>query len=354
MKVKIYTLLFASFALAGVFFLGAHKASADNISIEEKLAKKSFSYKLGKTFKKSLSEFSELAGIKIVVDWKLLEKAGIKPDKKVKLRGIPTKFSDILEIILLKAQTADTALGWYIHEGKIYVTTQELALDFRKNGKFTIAASDSDTNSSSSEKKSDRVTLTLNKTPFKEMIEAIRKQLGINIYVNWNQLEEIDVSSDSPITLDLKNITYAQVLDLALSQLTSSDNPLEQVHWVVENGIIMISSGADLNKTFKTKIINIADLLVVIPQFQGPRIDIKGIGDDKGGSIYNDDNDQKENKEESNLDQKERLKKNLIKMIKNSIPADFWKDNGGEGTIQIVGNRLIIRQSLLGFKLLKK
>ena len=47
------------------------------------------------------------------------------------------------------------------------------------------------------------------------------------------------------------------------------------------------------------------------------------------------------------------VKEGLIAIIKASIGEDMWQDQG-KGSIRIFGNRLIISQTTLGFKLLDK
>ena len=355
MKSKSNFILTGFSLIAIIFASNLSSVYADELTIEEKLAKKSFSFKIGKTFKESLKQFAKLSGVKVKVDWKVLKKAGIKPSKKVKLRGMPAKFSEILELILFHAQTSKTPLGWYVNDGKVHITTQEIALEFRKTGKKIASNSDDDDDSAaSSSTSSGKVNVSFDKTPFKDVIATIKKETGANIYVNWKALEELDIDEKTPITLDLKNITYAKVLDYTLRQLTSATDPLEQVHWVIDEGVVNISSGAELNKIIKTKVMNVADLLVAVPQFKGPSIKLKSIGDDKGQNLYDDDDKKQKDKEESAKELKDRHKQQLIKMIKNSIPDEFWKDNGGNGSIEIIGNQLIIRQSLLGFKLMSK
>ena len=47
----------------------------------------------------------------------------------------------------------------------------------------------------------------------------------------------------------------------------------------------------------------------------------------------------------------ERNKKSLVKIVQDSIGDQWWQPNG-KGSIRILRNRMIVSQSLLGFKLM--
>lgn len=359
--------LIKNFAVAGLLiFCLAGFANASTSKTEKALAKKSYKYKVGKTLSKAIKQFAKIAKIKVRVDWNALKETGVTRDTRVSLSGSPVKFKDLLEMILVVAQDEDSPLGWYINEkGTVVVTTQDSAIAYRTTGRESIASSK--TKRADQEKTAFNGNINFDKTHLEDVIEYFRKASGANFHVNWAELEAVGIEKTTPVTLKLKKVRIAVALDLALSQVTTATDPLEKAYYVIDKGIVRISSGSDLNKTIRTKVFDAASMLQVIPNFRGPRVNLDSIknssdsssssssGTDSGGSLFpDDDKDEEKDDRPSMKELREQQKKNLIDSLMNSIPSEMWKENGGVGTIKIFRNKLIITQSLLGWKLLER
>jgi len=113
----------------------------------------------------------------------------------------------------------------------------------------------------------------------------------------------------------------------------------------------------------------VGDLLTFAPEFKGPRFSFDMIGNNSGSSsgtglssgstnqresIF-DEETTREDREDRNSRavQRKEIRDTLINTIKEAIGEDMWAPNG-KGSIKMIGNRLVISQTLLGFKLLEE
>jgi hypothetical protein len=94
----------------------------------------------------------------------------------------------------------------------------------------------------------DRVldSVELNRVPLRDAIERLRSQAGVNLFVSWNVLARASVNPDTPVDAKLSNVPLGRVLDLILSDAAGGDGKLA---WAVEDGVIRVSTAADLERS---------------------------------------------------------------------------------------------------------
>jgi len=119
--------------------------------------------------------------------------------------------------------------------------------------------------------------------------------------------------------------------------------------------------------------------MAIISNAQGPKVSVQGIGQGGMTNYQNQDqygggvgvgggmggggglfgnmqdpgaNNNQTNTEKSDAEKKEIKKTELINMVKQSLGEEFWGE--GQGSVSFFNNHLIVRQSLLGFKLMSK
>ena len=97
------------------------------------------------------------------------------------------------------------------------------------------------------------------------VIEYLRTLTGLNITVNWNALQAVGVAQDTPISLNLSSVRAEQALRLVLQQAGAGS--FEPVGFSINDGIVEISTVADLKRTVETRVYDIRDLLVQVPNF---------------------------------------------------------------------------------------
>ncbi len=105
------------------------------------------------------------------------------------------------------------------------------------------------------------------------VIDFLRVTTNLNFFVNWPVLQQAGVDQDKPISLQLTNVPAEQALKLVLKQATSDNqNP---VTYSIVDGIVTISTQADLTRTTETRVYDIRDLLVNVPNFtNAPEFDL--------------------------------------------------------------------------------
>jgi len=211
---------------------------------------------------------------------------------------------------------------------------------------------------------------TFDNTAASDVFEVVRKTTGVNIHVNWRALQELGIQKDTPITLRASKISTARALDLITDELSGSRGKLERVYWLVDDGVLTISTGAALNRQTFTRVFYVADLLTVIPNFEGPRLglssgrgrdsfDASGTGArtdtlDDGASIRTGSRSGTRGRETASIsEQRDKLRENLTSILKTAIGEEMWHPQG-QGSVQFLRNRMVISQTKLGFLLMGK
>jgi type II secretory pathway component GspD/PulD (secretin) len=194
-----------------------------------------------------------------------------------------------------------------------------------------------------------RLPVQFEETPFEEVINFLREQAEINIYVNWNALELVGIDRDAPVELSLEDLRLEKALDLILTEVGQGDVPLG---YVVDEGIIQISSQEDLDKDTSTSVYDIQDLLFTPKSFtNAPQLDLQqtlqqtqsGGGGGGGQSIFRDEQQNQSQEDEEELEQ---LVENLLELIRSTISPDSWQSRGGVvGSAQELNGQLIVTQT---------
>ena len=102
--------------------------------------------------------------------------------------------------------------------------------------------------------------------PLVEVLAWFEDQLGANVWVRWNQLEDVGVSRDTPISLHGRNIRLSQVLWMILREASSD---AELAYGLVEN-ILVISTASDIQNDLVTQVYDVRPLLAAMPAFGRP------------------------------------------------------------------------------------
>ena len=321
----------------------------------------------------AIAKCASLAGVKIEVDWPALKAAGVKDTTKVVLRLSDVPVGELLDLTLVQVQTKGNALAWYIDKDVVRVTTQRRLM----HRDLAVPGMSS---SSAARRRRPRRRPRIKKWAFdnvaaSDVFEVVRQNTGVNIHINWRSLEVIGIQKDTPITLRASNISTARALDLITNELSGSRDKLEQVYWLVDEGVLTIATGTALNRHTFTRVFYVADLLTVIPNFRGPRsrtgssgrrsgsgsdsFDASGIGMrtdvlDSGVSLGTGSGSRSSRSEITDItEERKKIRENLTNIIKVSIGEEMWHPQG-QGSVQFLRNKMVISQTKLGFLLMGK
>ena len=187
------------------------------------------------------------------------------------------------------------------------------------------------------------------------VIDYLRNTTGVNFFVNWPVLEAAGIEKDLPITLQLTQIPAEQALRLVLQQ-ASAVNEFEPVQFSIIEGIVTISTERDLTKTTDTRVYDIRDLLVQVPNFSNaPEFDLNeslsntnsggsnsGGGGGQGSSLFGDD-------EGEDLDEPTRSEmiEQIVTLIQDTVgKPEEWAALGGDvSSVRELNGNLIIKST---------
>jgi len=85
-----------------------------------------------------------------------------------------------------------------------------------------------------------RVKGSLERAPLASALKLITEQAGVTLSVDWQALEEVGVTRESPVTLELDGLRAEAALDAALGQVAT--DPMGRPQRVVQHGVVVVSS----------------------------------------------------------------------------------------------------------------
>lgn len=185
----------------------------------------------------------------------------------------------------------------------------------------------------------------LQNVPAKQAIEWWAKVTGIQLVVNWQQLEQQLVPIDQPVTVELKKVSADLTLRAILKQMQGDATLLYEIH----PQFLRILTREQAEAEAVTRIYDIADLLHEPEDFKGPSFDLQsalsnssgGSGGGGGGSPFSGST----NEETAKATRQERAGQ-IIDLITTTVEPRTWQASGGNSTIRYLNGRIIVRAPL--------
>lgn len=213
--------------------------------------------------------------------------------------------------------------------------------------------------------------VVIKEKPLDQVIEVIRAGTGKNIIVKWNQLEVLGVEKDTEISLKVHDVKWKTLINLVLEQAGGD----AELAWEIDDdGIIIISTKEDLSRNTKTHVYDVNDLVVRVPTFIGPRIDItqaggqgqggqvggigggRFIGNGGGGAAGggNGGNLFEEGDEEEDPEAEADVLAQLMDLIRATIDPDSWRSAGGNtSSLSPFHTQIVVTQTSDGHRQLR-
>jgi len=177
------------------------------------------------------------------------------------------------------------------------------------------------------------------------VINYLRDVSGTNIVVNWNILEAAGVGKDTPISLQVRELTLRKMLQLVLDLAS----PQTQLTFTIDANVLQITSQEEADKVLIVKVYIVDDLVmtdnrtVTPPNFNLSELTKSssssgGSGGSGGGSLFSDTS----NTADANADTPEKRGQELATLIREVIRPTIWKENGGNATITYLSGKLIV------------
>ncbi len=185
---------------------------------------------------------------------------------------------------------------------------------------------------------------------FGEVLEGFfGGQHELEIKVDWDALAASSghVTRDSKVNLELGHATVEDVLEDVLDQLSEQAQAEEDIlAFYVFEGKVKVSTRGAFSKLIVTRIYNISFIGRGTPHYiDAPELGINRlIPYDLAESPPNPNLPPQAGTSRNPRRNFQELREQLIGMLKDFQPAT-WQENGGRGSISIMGNELMIRQT---------
>lgn len=184
--------------------------------------------------------------------------------------------------------------------------------------------------------------------PFETVMQHIHDLTQINLVVRWEKLENAGIERDAPITFLARNLRLRQVLYMIMNSATDSDLTLA---YRMSGDLLVLSTDEDLGREQITKVYDVADLMVRVPNTPQPFYENSnsslGQGG-SGGSIFGNSQNRQQQQNQYQPGQPTGEMQALIEVIQQTIEPDSWAVNGaGEGHVQSYGHLLIVTNTIL-------
>ena len=292
----------------------------------------------------AIAKVAELADVTIEVDWRSLQSIGLSEETEVVLRTDHLTARRILELICAQVSPSGHPVRLAV-DGPIVRVTADAA---PRRGAVAGAA-EAPAAREPGITLGQRADLTFEDVAFVDVVSAIQDISRIGVHVQWRALALSDVTRETLVTVNVPGLTLARTLNLLTEDLSAGLDKYSSVYWIVDDGLIRITTGRAINQQTRTRMYDVGDMLMTIPDFAAPRFDVGELISAAGGSSTDFWADTEDEDDEPTREETEQL---LIDTVKDLLDADMWIDGGGKGSVRIVGNRLIVSQTRLGWLLM--
>jgi Flp pilus assembly secretin CpaC len=194
--------------------------------------------------------------------------------------------------------------------------------------------------------------LNFDAVAFGDVVDFLRDVSGANIFVNWKALETAGVDRTAPVTARLRNIRFSKALTIILDSVSGGTVPLG---YTIDDGVITISTGEDLDRNTITRVYDIRDLIIDIPDFtDAPDFSLQsttqqgqaggGGGGGGGQGLFQNSQDRSQELDEGRT--RQEMIDEIIQLITETVSPDSWRDAGGTtGSVRELQGQLIVTQT---------
>lgn len=192
------------------------------------------------------------------------------------------------------------------------------------------------------------ITVDFQRTPFHQVIEQLAEAQKINVVVNWSDLAKAGVERVAPIDLTLpREITLKKALTEVLDQAGAG----VALDYDIADGVLTVATQATLEKETVTRVYDITDLLMEVPNFtDAPMIDLRNATPkpqrvSENAAVpwrYGDDDD---DEAETDPDRASRVR-HIMDVIMDTVAPHSWRERGGAiGSIKEINGQLVVTQN---------
>ena len=305
-------------------------------------------FRAAQTLRATLDSLARQAGITIDVDWRSLQAVGLGRETEVTLRTDHKSARRVLELICAQVSPSGHPVRFTVDGQTVRVTADAPA---RRTTVAAAAQRNATAPAGRGVGLGQRADLTFEDVALADVVDAIQEISRLGVHVQWRALALSDITRETLVTVDVPGLTLARTLNLMTDGLNAGQDKYSSVYWVIDDGLITFTTGRAINRETRTRMYDVGDLLMAIPDFAAPRFDIGEVLASGGAASTDFWADSEDEDDEPTREETEQL---LIDTIKDLLDGDMWVDGGGQGSVRIVGNRLIVTQTRLGWLLMAR
>ncbi len=186
-----------------------------------------------------------------------------------------------------------------------------------------------------------------------DVIAYIGSISNAQIDPDWSSLEAEGIDKDTPVTLNLTNVSIRTILD-RVSEKVSIDpyDTSTGASWTISDGVVLFGSKKQINRNKALVIYDIKDLLIEVPNYtDAPEFDLNTVLQGSGGrgasqarSPFRDTGGNR-GQDEDRPTIEERTD-DLIRIITAHVDPNGWSNNGGDiGSIDKFQGNLIVNNT---------
>ena len=188
---------------------------------------------------------------------------------------------------------------------------------------------------------------------FTDVIDFLRDVSGANIFVNWKALEDAGVDRNAPVSARLRNVKFAKALTIILDSVSGGTVTLG---YTIDDGVITISTGDDIDRNTVTRVYDIRDLIIDIPDFtDAPNFNLQsanqqsqqgGGGGGGGQGLFGQQQQRQPGQIEAGSRTRQEMIDEITSLITETISPDSWREAGGAvGAVRELQGQLIVTQT---------
>lgn len=112
---------------------------------------------------------------------------------------------------------------------------------------------------------------------FDQVIGFLRDFTGLSIHVKWSVLENAGYTKEQTISIHLSNVPVEKALEVILEDIGGAVPGSRGLGYAIDEGVITISTVDDLAQNKVARVYDIRDLILHVPDFEGPPMDLSQI-----------------------------------------------------------------------------
>jgi beta-lactamase regulating signal transducer with metallopeptidase domain len=182
---------------------------------------------------------------------------------------------------------------------------------------------------------------------FGDVVDFLRDVGQTNIFVNWKALAAVGVDRASPVSVRLRDVRFGKALTVVLDSVSK---PKARLGYTIDEGVISISTTEDLAKNVLTRVYDVRDLLVVVPDYtDAPNLGLgtwpstrpvpATVPTTVPATAATTQPADPANARKAAVDA-------VVRLVTQTIDPDSWRENGGSvGAIKELSGQLVVTQT---------